>query len=246
MKKTTESYSLETSQQVAEYRAHLERSANLRSQRDQLKQLIQGKNNEIAEAGTNIPDISHLSIEREDMLADIALGKANTGDLAALDEKIGGIRNEHQAIAASAKESILAAEQVIAGLQRRIAPIESELQAVAATENSLLSKVVIEYAESLGAEYAEAALRLKELFFRLMAMDGIIRDAGIRKMGISAHTAAAMCIPTFNLQAVTPHEMRTWPGNICYFPSFPTSEISQAYEHEMRHLLAAGIELHPV
>lgn len=246
MKKSTENYSLENSAHVLSYRAHQERAANLQTQLNQLSQLIQGKSDEVAAAKANIIDISHLAVEREDLLADIALGKAGPNELCALDEKIAEQRKQQQSIAAKADEVSQAAEQVIAGLRRKIAPIESELQAMAETESRLLSKVVIEYAESLGAEYAEKAMELKELFFRLMGVDGLLRNSGIRKAGISSHTVAGMCIPAFNLATVAPHEMRAWPGNLCYFPTFPTSDVSQAGEQEKLRLMAAGIEIHPV
>ena len=234
---------LAESTSMAEYLAHRQKIAELRTQETQLAGLIESKRSEIGEANSRIPDISHLTEQRQDLLADLALGKTSTEEVAALDREIASRTAEYDQIVAEAKRIKDVAEHAISGLNRRLDGIQKEIAALSDVElnQRIVRAVLQDHAESLGEEYIKAANQTAALFMRLMALSGLLQAQGQRN-GIAAHCSGAFEIPSFNLDACRPYEIKAWPGNLFLAQILPGAKFQQTTEAEREILSAAGLE----
>lgn len=243
MKKTQETMPLADCAPMELYLTNRKLRSELQAQAAQIQARISGLREEIATAQARIPDLSPLLARREDLLADLALGVEATAELAALDSEIDDKRAAHAQITAAAKETVEASEQTIAGLQRRLVAIEQELSARSDKkhEERLVVAVLKHHAETLGEEYLQAATQLKGLFMRLMALHSLTRQHGASG-GIAAHCYGDFAIPSFNLDACRPHEMRAWPGNLFLANILLSSTLEGAMVAEREMLQLAGLD----
>lgn len=225
------------------YLAHMKDIADLQSQATQLEMLITSKQTEITEANARIPDISHLTAQRQDLLADLAMGKTTEAEVANLDSEIAVKISARTEIASATKQIVDAAEHAIAGLGRRQEAIHQKIAELSEPKRIewLIEEVLKLHAETLGAEYMKAANQVKELFMRLMAVDGFIKTHG-RTNGIAPHCWMAMDITSFNLDVCRPHELKIWPGNLFMSNAVPNISFQYATEAERDLLQAAGLD----
>lgn len=125
----------------------------------------------IREVTENMPTQSTLYARREDVAADVALGKATEEDLAALDAQIA---QEEQRTEQTRSELLAKGErahQVIAGLRRRQAEAAREVVALKAMGTEVYSMFLMTLAEEAGAQYMQYARNLIDLYGRLVAID---------------------------------------------------------------------------
>lgn len=225
------------------YLARMKDIADQQTQLAQLEALIASKQTEITEANAQIPDISHLTAQRQDLLADLAMGKTSEEEVAKLDSEIAVKTSARTEIASATKQIVDAAEHAIAGLGRRQEAIRQKIAELSEPKHIewLIEEVLKLHAETLGAEYIKAANQVKELFMRLMAVDGFIKTHG-RTNGIAPHCWMAMDITSFNLDACKPHELSVWPGNLFMSNILPAHYFEYATEAERSVLQAAGLD----
>lgn len=227
---------------MVKYIAHREKIADLQAQAIQLEELIARKQTEIAEAKAGIPDVSHLTAQRQDLLADLALGKVSENEVAALNEEIATKTAERGRIASAAKHATEAAEHAIVGLSRRLEGVQQEIAALSELKlnQRLVAAVLKHHAEGLGAEYCKAAEQVDALYMRLMALSGLLMAQGL-PVGIASHCAGSFEIPSFNLDSCKPYEMHNWAGNLFLANVRPAKDFQYATEEEREILHAAGL-----
>ncbi len=179
--------------------------------------------------------IAALEAQRGDLLADIAIGEDKTQELQLLDANL-----EQQKSAAQARTDTLASiKQTTAGLERKRAQVHEELQKLQAQSPKFQRALVKEQAETLGAEYAELALRLAGLYGRLTALNNIW--VGLNGISYKPH-GASLEIPAFSLDAVAPHAMKYRPHAIAL--EFGThGEVAGLIGSEKDRLRASGVEI---
>ena len=237
-----QSSTLAESNSMAEYLAHQQQIAELRTQEITLVSLIESKRAEISEANSRIPDISQLTEQRQDLLADLALGKASAEQVSALDMEIKSRTAELNRIAAESKHIKDMAEHAICGLGRRLDSIQAEIAALSDEKlnQRLIQAVLRVHAESLGEDYVKAANQTAALYMRLMPLSGLLQTHG-EKNGIAAHCSGAFEIPAFNLDACRPYEIRNWPGNLFLAQILTPGKFKEVTENEREILKAAGL-----
>lgn len=241
-KKTTPTLSLSASEPMLAYLEYRQKIADGEAQITQLEGLIASKQQESAEAQAKIPDLSHLTTQRQELHADLAMGKATEDQVAVLDQEIATKQAERTQIASSAKQIIDAAEHAIAGLQRRLDSTRAEINALEniKVKQRLVSAVLKHHAETLGVEYVKAAQQVNALYMRLMALSGMYQSNGYPQ-GLASHCVGAYEIPSFKLEACQPHDMKNWPGNLFLGQIYTPQMYLWATDEEREFLHAAGL-----
>jgi len=190
------------------------------------------------EAGAQLRDreklIGDLRVEREDILADIAMGNDKAMELQKLDARLA-----EQVASLAKKGSQAAVGETIAGLERKRVAMDAKLQDLQAQHGRFQRALVKEQAETLGAEYAELALRLAGLYGRLTALNHIW--VGLNGISYKPH-GASLNIPALSLDAVAPHAMKYRPHAIAL--EFGThGEVVGLIAAEKDRLRASGVEI---
>ena len=222
---------------ILKYQADL---AEAERQVSHLLNLIEQQQGIIDEANAGIPPSSDYRQTREDLLADIAVGKASDEDLIRLEEKI---RIESEAVTEAkgkAMPIIEPAQQTIAGLQRRLESEKKELETLRGEKGEIVFQFLMAQAEQVGEEYLSLALQLIDKFKRLRAIDSIFN----RSSHLSLINYGEFFIPTLNLKACQRVEHNNRPGNFYEVTlALDRKESQAAAEAEKKRYADMGIEL---
>lgn len=155
-----------------------------------------------ANAQTATTLLKELEGQREDMLADIALGEGSKSNLIELDKHIAKVRETVEAEAQSpknARSQTGAAIQSMAGLNRRISEADEELRALKAKRKEVISRFLMGKAEQVAGEYVSDALLLTEKFSQLAALSSLVRSFD-NSTQLMSNDFESFCIPVFNLR----------------------------------------------
>lgn len=225
---------IENSPELTALLNHQQAIAYVKTQLTQLDEAIVAQK----EAGAQLRDreklIADLRVEREDILADIAMGHDKAKELQKLDARLA-----EQEASLAKKGSQAAVGETIAGLERKRVALDAKLQDLQAPLGRLRRALVKEQAETLGGEYAELALKLANIYGRLTALNNIW--VGLNGISFKANNAS-LSIPALNLDAVAPHAMQFRPHLLA--TEFGThAEIVPLIGAEKDSLRAAGIEI---
>lgn len=155
-----------------------------------------GHQDRISQSNRLEAEMTQMGLQMQDLMADIEAGENKQAELDALREKYG------QANDAMCDESFDRADDVLAGLDRKIEKAKADLQKLKEQRPVLVRAMLMEMAEAMGAEYAEAALKMIHLFRRLTAMNHILQANG---RTASLQTGAALEVPLFELESVQPY-----------------------------------------
>lgn len=236
--------------EMAAYRVHREKLAALRTQKAQIENLMIRTEAAAAEARAKVPDLSHFTARREELLTDLALGKASQSDLQTLDHEISALQQERATILDQARQSIEDSEQTLLGLRRRLGVVDQEIADELQSEEPLVSRVLLRHAEDLGEDYARAALELKAAFLRLLGIDRLLRNHGHKQSIYSYSAVDSFTIPSFYLDCCRAVELPNWPGEI-FKASIGLPEAcaeAAAAEHKVlqdKGLDYTGLQRHP-
>lgn len=194
-----------------------------------------------AEAGIIASDSDSLVRNRQNLLADIALGKASQEDLNQLDKKIAETNKATADSHTNAKATIEPARQTIIGLQRRLDEATGKLNALKEKKNEVIFHYLMNRAEMLGEEYINLAKKLVSKFSELVALDRIM---GYPHRLVRADFNSEIFIPLFSLSAFKGIEHPNYPGHMREAKNaLNESLIIQAVESERSRIKALGIEL---
>jgi predicted nucleic acid-binding Zn-ribbon protein len=162
-----------------------------------LQSAIRERNQVIAEANATLLPPIDRGHEYQDLVADVALGRATDAELKTLRDKIAGEQKEIQEASKKAAPLIEKAQAALPGLERKLASARSELQALKAKSEEVLYRLYVGEAERAAVQFVNHALRLKELYIRLGGLNLII--AGHDGVGIMDGGTRPLCIPVFRL-----------------------------------------------
>lgn len=118
--------------------------------------------------------LSVLQQQRQDLLADIALGKADDSTLPSIDAAIAQIEEEKKEAIRKADEFKAAIGSTIAGLQRKRAEVEALLSAHNRQTVDLALNYLHARAEHLGEAYMQAVSVVSENYKELIALGKVI------------------------------------------------------------------------
>lgn len=205
-----------------------------------LEAAIRREEENIATANAAIVTAVLSPHEREEILADIALGKATEVDLEAFDRKA---REEEATVVASlaaVKPTAQNAQQAIDGLKRRLADAQIELSALKGEFPQVRDKFLLAQAEALGVDYMAIAQRLVDIFKQLVAIDQIMGYPS----RICGHKTADLCIPLFRVSACDNQDTPVYQFQFKAPRTMWTGEeMSAAVTAERERIRALGIEL---
>lgn len=159
------------------------------------------------EKAIKAPDLAAVIQERNEMLADIALGKSQAAELPEIDEKLRLATAKAEESAGLMDDIITIALQTISGLKRKLTITENDLQSINCAKTEAERRFLLAEAEKVGAEYIEAAKLVTAAFRRLLALNEILTKKG--HQNIEGETSLSLTmLPTFNLINHRPHSLK--------------------------------------
>ena len=166
----------------------------------EIEMIISDHEERIVDAQKSIPSTIEFDSKRETLLADIATGSAKEEDLKELDKQISEHKKDVLKATEEAKEITSKSTQTIAGLKRRLEPLEQQLDAL---EKRLIPQVkglfLHSQAEEVGREYVAAAKQLVEKYKQLRGYDHLLSTFNSFKKINSGRSEIE--IPLFSLEA---------------------------------------------
>lgn len=176
---------------------HLRQIEQAQKEVKNLQTVIEVLNRSIAEATAAIPQPINRPHKRQDLMADIVLGNATEADLTALDDEIAKEQKAFQDATKISAPKVQEAQTALPGLGRKLATAQAALQALETKTNEVSYRFFVGEAERAGAQFVNHALRMKELYTRLMGLDLILK--GHDGEGIVVHGPKRLYIPVFRL-----------------------------------------------
>ncbi|MCW9058732.1 MAG: hypothetical protein OQL11_07670 [Gammaproteobacteria bacterium] len=191
-----------------------------------------------------------LRREREDALADLALGNKRDADIAEIDRKISSAMGGYtDAQGAGEASDYLRAEQVVEGLRRRKAQAEQELERMEQLTPDIVRRFVIDEAAATYSSYLDNANKVIADMKRIAALDVIFGEVtGDNSYPFTAYQWRRTLLPMFNLphdgeiNAHDPASGRLFCSNSLYACGIGgLNELDQAVEAERERLRDSGI-----
>lgn len=200
---------------------------------EELKQAVLSELDKVAIATTEALD--SLCREREDLLADMAMGNAT--DAGRMSE-IEALITEETARISEAKKAAEVANRARAGLQRKISEAEQRL----AETKKILEKVRFEFlvseAEREGAIFTELSEQYWEQFSRLIALGTMIEGHPAAKgVSIISGYCRSIKLPMFNLKSCPDNNKESG-----VYRTFNQLDISAATDAVRLHFTKLGIK----
>lgn len=184
---------------------HQEAMAAAQSTVDQLRKAIDGQQRKINALHAASAEIEALALQREDLLADIAIGQDKSAELKELNAQV------EQRKKAMASKSMADIEQTKAGLTRKLELAVAELEKLQGENPRLMRDMLLASATALGAGYVVAAKELIRLHERIEAqLQMYVAHGGHRYIG----AVLGLDIPSFELDSVRPHALLMRPTHI--------------------------------
>jgi hypothetical protein len=164
----------------------------------------------IAKASPEKRDMSSLNTQREQCLADIALGNASEEDLLKIDEEISQQKETIRKEAEEAIKVINPAQATIAGLKQKLTAAEEHLTRLKTEGRALLIAFFESEAEKEGKQYIRDAVKLSRSFKRMVAINGLIERYSVdgSQKSILFDTWDEILLPGFRLGSFTNNNFR--------------------------------------
>lgn len=221
---------------------HQKQIADVTAQIQTLEQAAADHESRAGQARSAVPSFDHLYRQREDLLADIAVGAAPQKRLAELDERILNEKEGAKELIQSAGELTRHSEQVVTGINRRLDEKRDELAKLNAATERLLRQLVKSEANDICCEYVSAALRVKDLFQKIIGLDVLLADklGGGNIRGFGWHETF---LPVFALPACDGVGHPNWPGMLWAAKFLTRDESLDAMREQIARLYALGVQL---
>jgi hypothetical protein len=183
--------------QAEDILAYQEEKAKAEGAVASLEESIRQQEAVIETAMASVPVAPDFARQREDLLAEVAIGGATEADLQELDREAAGATDAVNKAKADAQEIIAPARQTISGLRRKLATAQDELSTIKAIGPDVMNQYFRSEAERLGSEYVALALQLIDRYEKLLAYD--------KMLGHPSQLRTIRCgdimLPTFRLKA---------------------------------------------
>ena len=203
---------------------------------EQLRTALNDQANKAASLSAQAAAVASLQTEREDLLADNATGQDKSKELAALEAKLA--KHQQTLVEQGSQASV---DQTVAGLKRKLDRTEEEAAALREQGKALLRALVLERAETLGAEYKAAALQIEEMYMRLIGQRQMLLGMGQGAGGF--HRIPDLQVPAFPF-TTTRSPLGQMNDRFIVETSLDLREKSAAaFADEQASLRALGVEL---
>lgn len=151
----------------------------------------------IAQAQKSIPVTPDRQQERNDIMADIALGNAKATALQAIDERIANETAVTQAAKEKVAQVIADTQAALDGLFNKLAIAQASLKEIESKTDDVAHHYFMGMAEIAAAQYVNHALAIKALYIKLSGLNVSIQKHGGKD--VKAQGANNIQIPKFNL-----------------------------------------------
>ena len=197
--------------------------------------LIADQQRAITEANHHTDTVAPLINQREELLTDIALGEDKSTDLEQLDQQIEVSRQEQDNQLALSKKTIAAAQQTIAGLNRRMAETQDKLNRLNRLTPQLLDLFVMMQAEQAAKDFTALADQIIQKMHELITLEALVSDIGIRQdSGLFLDPLSMLTIPC--ISGVSPLDsLNGAPGVYARIvkAQFPVAEAMRQIKRDM-------------
>lgn len=225
-----------TENELQEILRHQQAIKDVSGQIEALRSAIKSQEESLAQHQAQLPDLETLEQQRENLLADIATGKAEMAQLDKLDGRI----EAEQAASNQLAPLIVRCNKTLAGLNRKLQE-ETELLGTLQKQSARFQRAYLLAEAELEAEaYVALGGELVAKFSRLSALS-ILLD-GLDCQNIKAPGMVALSLPAFNLKVFPGNTVFNRPGAL--FVESPTA--AQGFEWakaEKENLRALGVEI---
>ena len=228
-------------QQVLQYQEDVRQVAqNLQN----LEEAITRQSNILVEAESCDSALPSLPEQRENLMAEIAIGKGDKSKVAELDR---GIAAEIQRLddrKASSAQSVSDAKSALAGLHRKLETAKKEQDELENARPEILHLYLMSEAEQIGKEYVQAARVVIDKHRQLVVIEQLM-TARNRAHVIQAGRGATLTFPHFNLQACKGLEISSYPGQLAEAPNSYRDPVAfdAATRKETERIKALGVEI---
>jgi chromosome segregation ATPase len=163
------------------------------------QELIEEQKKKISDASIKENKIAPLISRREELLADIALGKAGAEELADLDQDIARTRQAQEAEQSSNAQIITDANNTISGLERRTESIKARIAELNHLTPGVLDGLIMGIAQQTADEFNRIAQDMAQKLIELAALDALVSTFGKRhNTGLFPNQAWIAKIPNIN------------------------------------------------
>lgn len=174
-----------------------------------IQSAIDAQHQLIADAQANIPSTVDRQAERHNLMADIALGKAQKDALEKLDAEIASDKKSSADAEKKVAPQIADAQATVAGLGRKLKAAQDALNALDSKSAEVAHRYYVGEAQKAAAQYVNHALELRRLHFLLLGLNSII--SGHDGIGIVRHGTKPIHLPMFRLPQFD--GVGCWPSN---------------------------------
>ena len=155
---------------------------------DKYHVLIEDQNSKIAAASIREDKVTPLIRHREELLADIALGKAPADNLGKLDDEIDQARKAQEAEQVTNDKIIIDAQNTIAGLERGTHSIKIRIAKLNHLTPGILDYLVMGMAQQSAEDFNRLAQEMAQKLIELVALDKMVSEFGKRNHTGLFHT----------------------------------------------------------
>lgn len=219
-----------TAADVLRYQAKV---AEIEKYIEELKQTAMCELDKVAIVTTE--ELDSLYREREDLLADMAMGNVtNTGRTSEIEALIA----KETARISEAKEAAKIANSVVAGLQRKTSEAEQRLAETKGILENVRFEFLVSEAEREGATFTELSEKYWGQFSRLIALGTMIEDHPAAKgVSIISGNCRSIKLPMFNLKSCPDNNKGSG-----FYRAFNQLDISAATDAVRLHFTELGIK----
>jgi hypothetical protein len=202
----------------------------------ELNQAIIRESEKATQSNAVSDELKSLHREREDLMADMAIGAINNDVRLA---EIEALISKEESRISEAKKIGAAAKIVVAGLQRKITEAEQKLADVKETLQSVYGEFLISEAEKEGAKFIELSGKLWDQFSRLIALGTMIENhPGTNGISIISGNCRNIKLPLFNLKSCPDDQEESG-----FYRTFNQLNISDEVYTVKRDFAALGISI---
>ena len=146
--------------------------------------------------------LEDLIQQREELLAESALGEDRADAIARLDAEIAEKSQAFDAEITEREGQIQHASQTAAGLRRRLDNAQTELERLQAMTPEIMKQFLLSEAEAACRDYMRGAKAVAKSYPRVIAFDRLYRRlTGEKKSGFLLYSTEDLLLPTFRLKA---------------------------------------------
>jgi hypothetical protein len=180
---------------------------------DDLERVIAEKELALAALQPSSTNMLQLQMQRENILAAMAIGTSGQNDLEKIDQAIADEQAKIEKDIGDNGGFIADITQTISGLKRKLEEEGAELAGLEFSRYHSVQNYLTSEAEQIGAEYLRAACGVANIHRRLLAIDRLMN---LHQSGstINKDRPAKLVIPLFNLNVHNGAESPSYPSEL--------------------------------